>query len=249
MATRQPRDITRYRRAARWFHAAVYLATLASLYTGWWLLTGHEGRPSALASALGRSDIDVHERAGWLLVIIAGVGVTIGARAAWTFMRETLRVERGDWRWFVRWPAGALRGRFARHNGHFDPGQRILNLAFVAAFALTIGTGIALLNTPAGPMFATLDRLHRYGTYALTALVIAHILVAVGILPGYRGVWRAMHLGGRITRRTAERVWPGWLDARLEAEPEMESREPQPAETEHSRARAGVSAAGRSDRC
>jgi formate dehydrogenase subunit gamma len=214
------------------------LTTFALLYTGWWLLTGHEGRPSALASALGRSDIDVHERAGWFLVIIAGVGITIGARAAWTFVRETLRVDRGDWRWFLRWPVGALRGRFVRHNGHFDPGQRVLNLAFLAAFALTVGTGIALLNTPAGPMFATLDRLHRYGTYALTVLVIAHILVAIGILPGYRGVWRAMHLGGRVSRHTADRLWPGWLDAqsrharaeeRLEQAPEAPRSAPAPA--------------------
>jgi formate dehydrogenase subunit gamma len=194
------------------FHAAVYLTTFALLLTGWWLLTGHEGRPSVLASLLGRSDIDIHERAGWLLAATGAAGVTLGARAAWTFLRETARVDRGDGRWFVRWPIGALTGRFERHDGHFDPGQRLVNLLFLAAFAVTVGSGIALLNTPAGPTFAWLDRLHRYGTYGLTTLVAAHILIAIGILPGYRAAWRSMHLHGRVPRRTAERLWPASLE-------------------------------------
>jgi hypothetical protein len=43
-------------------------------------------------------------------------------------------------------------------------------------------------------------------------VLIGHILIASGALPGYRGVARAMHLGGRLRRDVAERVWPGWLD-------------------------------------
>jgi formate dehydrogenase subunit gamma len=190
----------------------VYLTTFALLFTGWWLLTGHEGRPCALASALGRSDIDVHERAGWLLVALGGVALTFGARASWTFVRETARVDRGDARWFVRWPIGALTGRFARHRGHFDPGQRVLNGALVVAFVVTVGSGVLLLSAPPGATFAQLDRVHRYGTYALTALIAGHILVAIGILPGYRGAWRGMHLGGRVPRRTARRLWPASVD-------------------------------------
>jgi formate dehydrogenase subunit gamma len=216
--------VVRYRRAARWFHAAFYLTTFALLLTGWWLLTGHEGRPSLLASALGRSDVDVHERAGWLLVALAGAGVTFGARAAWTFVRETIRIDRGDGRWFRRWPIGALTGRFARHRGHFDPGQRVVNIAFVITFLATVGSGIALLNAPAGPMFAALDRVHRYGTYALTVLVVAHVLIAIGILPGYRGAWHGMHLGGRVPRRTAERLWPASVEAGRPAPPAPRSR-------------------------
>src|SRR5262245_22808412 len=170
MAIDGDRPVVRYRRAARWFHTAAYLTTFVLLLTGWWLLTGHEGRPSVVASVVGRSDIDVHERAGWLLVLLAGVGVTLGARGAWTFVRETLRVDRGDARWFARWPIGAVTGRFARHRGHFDPGQRVLNVALVVAFVVTVGSGIMLLSAPAGPTFARLDQVHRYGTYALTAL-------------------------------------------------------------------------------
>jgi formate dehydrogenase subunit gamma len=47
-----------------------------------------------------------------------------------------------------------------------------------------------------------------YATYALAVLVVAHVIIAIGILPGYRGVWRAMHLGGRTPASAMRRVWP-----------------------------------------
>ena len=134
-------EVTRYNRPARWFHAAVYLVTTVLLITGWWLRTGHEGRPSVLADVLDTADTEVHERAGWALVAVAAVGVTVGVRAAWTFARETLRVDRGDGRWFTRWPAGAATGRFAPHRGHFDPGQRIANLVFVGSLGTLVVSG------------------------------------------------------------------------------------------------------------
>jgi formate dehydrogenase subunit gamma len=46
----------------------------------------------------------------------------------------------------------------------------------------------------------------------LIPLLAGHILIASGILPGYRGVWRSMHLGGRLDVAVARRLWPGWLD-------------------------------------
>jgi hypothetical protein len=41
------------------------------------------------------------------------------------------------------------------------------------------------------------------------------VLIALGVLPGYRGVWRSMHLGGRVAETTAKRVWPGWTERTL----------------------------------
>ena len=206
-------EVTRYNRPARWFHAAVYLVTTVLLITGWWLRTGHEGRPSVLADVLDTADTEVHERAGLALVAVAAVGVTVGVRAAWTFARETLRVDRGDGRWFTRWPAGAATGRFAPHRGHFDPGQRIANLVFVGSLGTLVVSGIALETLSGGPTFATMVRVHRGATYVLTAMVAGHVLVALGLLPGYRGVWRAMHLGGKVPARTVRRIWPSDVPA------------------------------------
>jgi len=56
---------------------------------------------------------------------------------------------------------------------------------------------------------------HRWATYLITPLLAGHILIATGLLPGYRGVARSMHLGGRLCTETARRVWPGWLDRQL----------------------------------
>jgi formate dehydrogenase subunit gamma len=143
-----------------------------------------------------------------VLVGLAVVGVTLGIRAAWTFVRETARIDRGDARWFRRWPVGAISGRFAPHRGHFDPGQRLANVAFVASLATLIGSGVALTTLSGGPTFATMVRVHRAATVVLTALVIGHLVVVSGLLPGYRGAWRAMVGRGRVRADTARRLWP-----------------------------------------
>ena len=193
----------------------------------WWLRTGREGQPSFLARIFGVADVEIHRRAGWALVALIALGVTLGARAAFTFVRETVRVDRGDARWFRRWPLGALTGRFASHRGHFDPGQRLINIAFVVVLGTLVVTGVGLTMVHGGPEFAVLDYWHRIATYALTVLVIAHVTIALGLLPGYRGAWRSMHLGGRTPTATARRLWPASVDGDRPATGSTESRDEQ----------------------
>lgn len=202
------RPIVRYTVAARWFHTATFLLTIALLVTGWWLRAGNEGRASFLGQLLHSPDTEVHRQAGWALTVLAGLGLTLGGRAAYTFVRETLRLDRGDGRWFRRWPVGALTGRFASHRGHFDPGQRLANIGFVGSLGTLVVSGVALTILKGGPTFATMVRVHRGATYALTVLAAGHVLLALGILPGYRGAWRSMHLRGRVPEPTARRLWP-----------------------------------------
>jgi len=207
-ATDREPSIVRYNRRSRLLHTAFYLVTMVLLATGWWLLTGREGRPSVLARLVDEPDVELHRKMGWVLAFLAVVAITAGARGAVSFVRETFRIDRGDARWFARWPVGAITGRFARHRGHFDPGQRLVNIAFVAALGTLVATGIALTTVHGGPSFVWLVRSHRYATYAFTALAGAHIFIALGVLPGYRGAWRSMHLGGRTPAATARRLWP-----------------------------------------
>jgi formate dehydrogenase subunit gamma len=204
----EQRHVVRYRRPARLFHTATYLVTFVLLATGWWLRTGREGQPSLLAKLSGVADVEIHRRAGWVLVGLVVAGVTIGARAAITFVRETARLDRSDWSWWWHWPVGAITGRFRSHRGHFDPGQRLVNVAFIATFATLIITGVGLTTVHGGPQFVVLSTWHRGATYVLTVLVVAHLLLAFGLLPGYRGAWRSMHLGGRTPAATARRLWP-----------------------------------------
>ena len=65
-----------------------------------------------------------------------------------------------------------------------------------------------------GATFALLARVHRWTTYPITALIVGHMLIASGVLPGYRRVWRSMHLGGRVDADVAQRLWPAWLSVR-----------------------------------
>jgi formate dehydrogenase subunit gamma len=186
--------------------------TLLLLATGWWLLAGREGEPSPIARLTGVPDILLHVWLGWALVVVALLPLPLAIRGVIAFGRETIRYDRGDLRWLRHLPAAILTGRFPRHDGHFDPGQRIANIAIVVLLATLIASGIALVLVDAGPIFAIAAAIHRLTTLAFSAVIVGHIVVALGILPGYRGVWRSMHLGGRLHLDTARRLWPAWTE-------------------------------------
>ena len=205
-------EIERFGRWARWFHAATYVAVLVLLGTGWWLLTGREGDPSPLSRLTGIPDTTIHIRIGWVftgLVVVAGV---LGVRSVVRFVAESVRFHRTDLRWFLRWPAALVTGRFASHDGRYDPGQRVLNIVLILGLAVLVVSGVGLAMLHGGPVFAVLAQVHRIATYPVTVLLAGHVLVAAGVLPGYRGVWRSMHLGGSLRHDVARRLWPTWTD-------------------------------------
>jgi hypothetical protein len=77
------------------------------------------------------------------------------------------------------------------------------------------GAGIALTFLHGGPVFAKQARIHKWTTYMVTPFIVGHMLIAFSVPPGYRGVWRSIHLGGRVPKATARRVWPGWAERSL----------------------------------
>jgi cytochrome b subunit of formate dehydrogenase len=204
--------VERYPRSARRYHTAIYVVTLLLLATGWWLLAGREGQPSPIAQVTGIPDARLHVWLGWALLLAALAPLPLAIRGIITFTRETLRYDRGDVRWLARLPLAIITGRFPRHEGHFDPGQRIANVAIVGLLVALVVSGVALVFIHAGPLFALMALIHKLATYAFTLVIAGHIVVALGILPGYRGVWRSMHLGGRLQPDTARRLWPGWTE-------------------------------------
>lgn len=205
--------VERYSRRARWFHACVYVTVLLLLATGWWLWAGQEGNPSPIARLIGIPDTSLHKAIGWVFagVALAGLGL-LGWRATSTFVRDSVLFKRSDVRWFARWPAAVLTGRFARHEGHFDPGQRVANVVIVVGLILLTASGIGLVMVHGGPAFVWLNRVHTWSTYVVTLMIAGHVLIASGLLPGYRGVWKSMHLGGRLDPRVAKRLWPAWFE-------------------------------------
>jgi formate dehydrogenase subunit gamma len=188
----------------------VYVTVLILLATGWWLVLGREGEPSPLARLTGTPDTTVHLWTGWALAGLTALAVVLGFRGVRTFARESVRFDRSDLRWFVRWPAALVTGRFRPHEGHFDPGQRIANIVLVLTLATLIGSGVGLAYVTGGSGFVVLRQIHRWATFVVTPVLIGHIVIASGILPGYRGVARAMHWGGRLRIEVARRIWPGW---------------------------------------
>jgi formate dehydrogenase subunit gamma len=207
-----PGSFERHGRRVRWFHLATYVVTLPLVVTGWWITLGGEGRPSPIARSFGTGDVTVHLWLGRTLAVLVVLPLLIGRRGVATFLRETARVDRGDVTWWRRWPAAIFTGRFGRHEGRFDPGQRLANVAIVGGLLLLTVTGIWLSAVHGGPVFAVLDRIHKVTAIVVTVAIAGHLLLAFGVLPGYRGAWRAMHLGGRVPEDVGRRLWPAWLE-------------------------------------
>jgi cytochrome b subunit of formate dehydrogenase len=204
--------VRRYGRAGRWLHAGVYITVLVLLAGGWWFVLVGYRRPSPLARALGVVDADIHELAGYGLAAVVLLWLPFGIRGVAAFVRETLRFRRGDGRWLVGWPRAVFTGRFGDHEGHFDPGQRLANIVMVGTLLALVLSGFGMLFLPdVGPDLPLLE-VHRWSTFLATPVLLGHILIASGLLPGYRGVWRSMHLGGNLPVDVARRIWPSWLD-------------------------------------
>lgn len=207
-----PEIVRRNNAKTRWFHAGTYVTVLLLLFTGWWLTLGGEGDPSVLSQVSSLSDAELHTYIGWVFAGLSALGVVLGWRAARTLLVDSVRFRRSDLGWLRRWPVAVFTGRFGRHEGHFDPGQRIMNLAVVVLLLALIVSGVGLVMVSGGPIFVWYNRIHTWSTYLITPVLAGHIIVAAGVLPGYRGVWRAMHLGGRLRAPVAERLWPAWLE-------------------------------------
>ena len=139
----------------------------------------------------------------------------IGWRGAGSLFAESFRWQRGELAWFKRWPGALLTGRFGRHEGRFDPGQRIANLVMAGGLIALVLTGGGLVLVKGGPAFVWLTRIHLWATYLVTPVILGHVVLAAGFLPGYRGTWRAMHGRGRVRESTARRLWPGWAERAL----------------------------------
>ncbi len=204
--------VERNRRASRWVHAAVYACSLLLVATGGWLLLGQEGNPSVLARVTGQPDVVLHRWLGYVLAGLAVIALAVWWRGLRRFLRESIRWETGDLAWLRAWPRAVFTGRFGRHEGDFDPGQRVANLVLVGSLVLLLVSGLGLAFLHGGPVFVWLHEVHLWSTYAFVVMVAGHVLVASGVLPGYRGVWRAMHLGGHLAAPVARRLWPGWAE-------------------------------------
>ncbi len=85
----------------------------------------------------------------------------------------------------------------------------------VGGLILLVLTGAGLVLVKGGRAFVWLTRIHLWATYFVTPVILGHVVLAAGFLPGYRGTRRAMHGRGRVRESTARRLWPGWTERAL----------------------------------
>jgi len=158
-----------------------------------------------------------HRWIGFALIGLAVLVTLVRSRAAWRFLRDSVTFRLADLDWFLTYPrfvTRPARAAPARHEGHFDPGQRVFNVVVLIAFLVLSVTGLFMSFpekfTPA--VFAWSFRFHRWATWAIVVAAAGHVLIASGLLRAYRGVWRAMHGAGRVDVSLARRLWPRWAE-------------------------------------
>jgi formate dehydrogenase subunit gamma len=211
------RALRRNGRRSRWLHTLVYLSTLFLAYSGIAvLLEAHPGLARPLGGHVPTATS--HRLVGYGLLAALALVAAVWWRPAGRFLADSLRFSRLDLRWLAGYPRMALApegSRPAGHRGHFDPGQRVFNLLLLLALLVLGATGV-VMGMPERFLPAVYGwslRIHELATWVLLGLVTGHLLLASGALPGYRGVWRAMHLGGRVPAATARHLWPAWAAA------------------------------------
>lgn len=216
--TEPARALPRNGRRSRLLHTLTYLSTLFLAYSGIALFfEGHPGLSRPLGGHVPTATS--HRLVGYGLLVAVLLIAVVWGRAAGRFLADSIRFSRLDARWLAGYPRLALApgsARPAEHRGHFDPGQRVFNVLLLLAFVVLGATGI-VMGMPERflpSVFGWSLRIHELATWVLLGLLAGHLLLASGLLPGYRGVWRAMHLGGRVPAATARRLWPHWAAAR-----------------------------------
>lgn len=209
--------LQRYSRRTRWFHTLVYLTTFVLFATGGWLFVGREGSSSPLARVFRISDVELHIDSGWVLAALGALALLVGIGGTRAFFRASFRYDKGDPAWFKAWPKALFTGRFSDHRGHFDPGQRVANLAIVLLLVALVISGFVLIGVSGGPAFEWALRVHKWATLIALPIIVGHVIVASGIFPGYRGVWRSIHWRGEIDATVARRLWPAWTDDEINA--------------------------------
>lgn len=214
--------VLRNTRPTRLVHAAVYLTTFGAGLTGI-ALWGEDG-VRAVAQMFGghAGSSRLHRWLGYAVAAAPAAALLLKPRAVGRFFREASRIDPGDMMWWRRFPGFLLtpaRRPPAPHRGHFDPGQRLMAWALVASLALLFLSGLAMVFAVdlLGGAFGLVSRIHTWSAVALALLVAGHVGIGVGILKGYRGVWRAMHSGGRgeVPEELARSLWPVWAGGRL----------------------------------
>jgi len=210
--------ILRNTRPARRLHAAVYLTTAFLLYSG--VSVAGEARPF-LAALIGGQAAAArwHRWIGFGLIALGLLLPLMRPRPAVRFIVESVPFRRGDLRWFRAYPAFVLAPRDhppARHGGHFDPGQRVLNCVILVSFTALSVSGLVMSfpDPVTSATFAASFTVHVVATWVLVVSLAGHVLVGSGLLPAYRGVWRAMHGDGRVRADLSERLWPAWTQER-----------------------------------
>jgi len=175
------RRFSRGERALHWINATAFFALLA---------TGLILYLPALADAVGRRStiktIHLYVGLGWVLAL----ALTLTPRNRRDFAatrRELERLDADDRRWLAGWPAP---------QGRFNAGQK-LHAATQAAFAvLFVGSGLLIWlgERNSALRFPGTIVLHDGLTYTATALVIAHLYLAL-IAPSTRPALRGMTRG------------------------------------------------------
>jgi cytochrome b subunit of formate dehydrogenase len=158
----------------------------------------------------------VHRAAGLALVAMPWPYLLMHRRRVLVFLNHYISWRKTDLLWLWRFPAYFLfpaKIRLPETKDKINAGQKLVGGLLIAVTALMGISGLLRLAATLLPPVILLraQLLHQIALLPLIALLAGHILVGSGIHPRYRGVWRSMFGGGKLTRQLAREHWPVWL--------------------------------------
>ncbi|HEU0196392.1 MAG TPA: cytochrome b/b6 domain-containing protein [Nevskiaceae bacterium] len=221
--SKDPVTLLRHRAGVRVLHGINALAVIVLLVTGlalgevlasgWVALLGGHLRVNAIHRGLGLAFA-----VAWLLI------VCVQPRRIGRLLRDTLRFQCGDGRWFVEFPRFCLTPRrwpAPFHAGRFDPAQRVVFLLLVVAVVVVSLTGVYMYWEPRWGrlMFVLMIRAHIVAAWTLIGCLCLHVAAGCGLLPSHRGLVTAMFGDGRVRLTRAQALWPGWAARQTAGEP------------------------------
>lgn len=203
-------------------HAVVGALVLGLTATGLGLLGV---LPTPLLYLLGGHEAALvwHRLLGLTLTPLLVALPVVAPRAGRRFVADATRFCRADLPWVVGFAAHLVRpGRHVvpRHEGRFDPVQRLVFALMLVALGALVVSGAALLVLPGTSItvIAACVQVHETAGWMLVGLVGMHVLAGSGVLPTHRRVGRAM-VDGHVRAVVASRLWPAWAYRQSAPEP------------------------------
>lgn len=148
------------------------------------------------------------------------MAVALRFRGTVHFLSEYTRWSLNDLVWLIKFLPSLIRPdrvRLPVIKTKINPGERLVGQTMLAICSVLFLSGLVRMigeQVPRGVVNRA-EVVHQAAALLLYFVGAMHMTVGSGILPAYRGVWRAMFGDGSIEISLGRRHWPFWTSQNL----------------------------------